>query len=47
MRRSEEGCEKWCQPSLRRHYPVQVLRVLSQPFPDIHVGVKHPGKLIN
>lgn len=38
---------KVCQPSLRRHYPVQVLRVLSQPFPDILVGIQHPGELIN
>ena len=30
MRREEE--EKKKPPSLRRHYPVQVLRVLSQPL---------------
>jgi hypothetical protein len=36
-------------PSLRRHYPVQVLRVLSQPYPIPHLQekVQHPGNLKN
>jgi len=30
--------EKIGSPSLRRHYPVQVLRVLSQPCPELIEG---------